>query len=193
MPLEGMSLGGGTNIGTLVGHVVADISKWTGNLTKATTQLRTFSTNMDKFLKNNAVSMRRIGMRAALMGGAVAAGVGAMVKSYGEFERRMRRATAVSEVTDKQFVEMSDMKLWHAFLDDFERVEPATHWEDDIEYGVPEWVDDNGWTASDQMGEHRRGGPSLLDDEDYSDNSRNSIDDILLTARYRKRGRFNGT
>lgn len=106
---EGMSLGGGIGIGTLVGHVVADISKWTGGLAKAATHLKGFSARMDGFLKRNANAMRRMGMRAAVVGAAVVAGIGAMTKSYGEFERRMRRATAVSEVTDKQFQEMSKM------------------------------------------------------------------------------------
>lgn len=105
----GMSLTGGISIGTLVGHVVADISKWTGGLDKAAGHLKLFSLRMDKFLQKNAVAMRRIGMRAAIVGGAVVAGVGAMVKSYGDFERRMRRAAAVSEYTEKQFEEMSAM------------------------------------------------------------------------------------
>jgi len=115
MALEGMALGGGMSltggisVGTLVGHVVADISKWTGGLTKAAGHLKQFSLRMDTFLKKNTVAMRRIGMRAAVVGGAVVAGVGAMVKSYGEFERRMRRAAAVSEYTEEQFKSMSAM------------------------------------------------------------------------------------
>lgn len=105
----GVSLSGGISVGTLVGHVVADISGFTKGLTKATKNLQTFSVRMDTFLKKNAASMRRLGMRTAIVGAAVVAGVGAMVKTYGEFERRMRRATAVSEVSEEQFVQMSKM------------------------------------------------------------------------------------
>jgi TP901 family phage tail tape measure protein len=105
----GMSVSGGISVGTLVGHVVADISGLTRGISKSTKLLQGFSVRMDDFLKRNATSMRRLGFRAAAVGAAVVAGVGAMVKTYGEFERRMRRATAVSDVSEEQFLEMSRM------------------------------------------------------------------------------------
>lgn len=115
MPFEGvsvgggMSLGGGISVGTLVAHVVADISGLTTGIGKGIKSLKGFSARMDDFLKRNANAMRRIGMRAAIVGGAVVAAVGGMVKSYGEFERRMRRAAAVSDYTEEEFTEMSRM------------------------------------------------------------------------------------
>ena len=104
-----MSISGGANIGSIVGHVIADISGFTSGLSKATKHLNGFSTKLDSTLKKNATAMRRMGMAATAMGTAIVAAVGLQVRSYGEFERRMRRATAVSEVTDKQFAEMSKM------------------------------------------------------------------------------------
>jgi len=108
-PGMSFSVGGGISVGTIVGHVVADIRGFTTGISRATTHLKNFSTRMDTFLKGNATAMRRIGFRAAAVGAAVVAGVGAMVKSYGEFERRMRRATAVSDVSEAQFLQMSRM------------------------------------------------------------------------------------
>jgi len=103
------SVGGGIDIGTLVGHVVADISGLTSGLTRATQHLSSYSAKLNGFMKRNATAMRQIGMRAAIVGGAVVAGLGVAVKNYGEFEQRMRRATAITEFTGEQFLEMSRM------------------------------------------------------------------------------------
>jgi len=105
----GMALTGGISAGVLVGHVVADISKWTSGLAKATIHLKKFAAKMDQFLQKNAAAMSMLGRRAAVVGAAVTAGIGVMVKSYGNFERRMRRAAAVSDYTENQFIEMSKM------------------------------------------------------------------------------------
>jgi TP901 family phage tail tape measure protein len=103
------NVGGGTTVGTLTAHVVADTSKFVTGLNLALAKLKGFGARVNKFMAENAQAMRSIGLRATLAGAAVVAGVGGMVKTYGEFERRMRRATAVSEVTEGQFVEMSRM------------------------------------------------------------------------------------
>jgi len=105
----GLSLGGGITVGSLVAHVVADTSGLPTGLAKATNILTAYSTKIDGFMVRNATAIRRVGIQTTLMGTAVVGGIGAMVRSYGEFEKRMRRATAVSDFTAKQFIEMSNM------------------------------------------------------------------------------------
>ena len=108
-PGASFSIGGGTNIGTIVANVVADIGNFTMGFAKATTQLGTFSGKINSFMAKNVTAMRRMGMQAIIVGTAVTAGLGGMVKSYGDFEQRMRRAAAVSETTEGQFQRMSAM------------------------------------------------------------------------------------
>ena len=109
-PIGGsLSISGGISVGSIVGHVVADISKWTGGLTTAANQIGGFTLKVDKFLENNAAAFRKMGIRMAATGIIITTAIGGMTKQYGNFEQRMRRAAAVSQYTEGQFKQMSDM------------------------------------------------------------------------------------
>jgi len=104
-----LSLGGGIKIGSLVAEVIADTTKWAKGLSKATSMMSGFLKKTDMFMKRNAQTMRTMGVRVALIGAAITASLGKAVKEYGDFDRAMRQAAAVSNATEGQFIKMSDM------------------------------------------------------------------------------------
>ena len=100
---------GGTSIGSLIGYLKVDSSQWSAGLSLAEKQLVSFTAKSDVMFSKHSASIGRVGRQMAVFGAAVVGSVGVMVKSYGNFERAMRRGTAVSDVTEKQFVKMSKM------------------------------------------------------------------------------------
>lgn len=109
MALPGNIGGGAASVGSLVGFIVADTKKWTAGLKRATTALKGFSSFSRERLEQVSRSMRRVGIAAGLMGAAITAGLGKATKAFGNFDKAMRRATAVSDLTTKQFRQMSNM------------------------------------------------------------------------------------
>jgi len=97
------------NIGELSVWITADISKLTVGLSKAAAQVKTFSAKMESTLKANAAQIQQMGRSARMAGLLVTGSIGLMVKGYGNFERAMRVATAVSDVTATQFKKMGEM------------------------------------------------------------------------------------
>lgn len=104
-----ISIGGGINIGSLVADVIADTTKWVKGLSNATVSMKGFTNNVNTFMEKNSQTMRTMGTRVALAGAAITTALGVAVKSYGDFDRAMRQAAAVSDATEGQFVKMSEM------------------------------------------------------------------------------------
>ena len=72
---------------------------------EATKKLKGFRST----LKANAAEMRDVGRKFAIAGLAITAALGGAVKAYGDFDQSMKKATAVSDVTEEQFSQMSKM------------------------------------------------------------------------------------
>lgn len=101
--------GGGTSVGSLVAHITANLSGLNRGLTEAGRKISVFSANLQTKLEKNGMAMRRLGMAATVLGAAISASMLGMTKKFGDFDKAMRKATAVSDVTNEQFVKMSTM------------------------------------------------------------------------------------
>ena len=97
------------SVGELYADVTADITGLRKGLQKAQTEVKVFSAKIKNNLQRNAAQYKRMGRDIAIVGAAITAGLGAMIKSFGSFDASMRKATAVSDITEKQFLLMSKM------------------------------------------------------------------------------------
>ena len=96
------------DLGELFVRLTADMKQLSSGLQKAQTEVGNYAKRTDAILKNNARSFQRLGRQAQLAGLAITGALTIAAKKFGDFDKAMRRATAVSTVTMEQFVVMSE-------------------------------------------------------------------------------------
>lgn len=96
------------DLGELFVRLTADLKQLSSGLQQAQAEVSRYTARTDKILKNNARSFQRLGRQAKLAGLAITAALTVAAKKFGDFDKAMRRATAVSTVTMEQFVIMSE-------------------------------------------------------------------------------------
>lgn len=99
------------NLGELTVYLRANTKDLQIGLSRAQKHIRTFTGKMQAALGMHMRDLQRWGRQAAIVGAAVTASVVAIVKPHGAFDQAMRQATAVSEITSKQFEKMGNMAL----------------------------------------------------------------------------------
>ena len=97
------------DLGELFVRLTADMKQLSSGLQKAQTEVGNYAKRTDAILKNNARSFQRLGRQAQLAGLAITGALTVAAKKFGDFDKAMRRATAVSTVTMEQFVVMSEL------------------------------------------------------------------------------------
>lgn len=96
------------DLGELFVRLGADLTQLSSGLQKAEAAINRYVTKTDKFLQENARHFQRLGRQAQLAGLAITGALTVSAKKYGDFDKAMRRATAVSEVTGEQFTIMAE-------------------------------------------------------------------------------------
>ena len=101
--------GGNLNVGSVVAYVEADLKGYRAGLSRAMVLTDTFGKRLERRLAHIGASFTFLG-REMVKVGTIMSGLGIVgVKMFGNFERSMREATAVSDVTAVQFAKMSAM------------------------------------------------------------------------------------
>jgi TP901 family phage tail tape measure protein len=101
--------GGALSVGAIVAYIRADTTQFHAGLAKAKAATTAFSAHLQMSLRRGGAAFTYLGRRMLIVGAAITATIGGAIRSYGKFEMAMREATAVSDVTAEQFVEMSRM------------------------------------------------------------------------------------
>ena len=94
---------GSESLGKLSVMIDANLTSFNANLSKAKTDLMTWSQNVNSVIEKNQAGLTSLGMGFVAVGAGITGGMGLAVKTFADFEAAMKNVQSISNASQKDF------------------------------------------------------------------------------------------